>query len=343
MKVNELDKITYLLRRDMDSGNKSFVYNADVETVYEKYYRYVTADQRLLSFALDYACMVSDCYIMYAIAHMGVADKKSILLFLETIASKYPKLNIKYRGEKGEFEQRLRALCRYGFLFRFLYTVDGKKENGEFGENAICLYTLVESGYEVVNQRLQKRVAKNGAIQFKPMSELIGWASAAYVGACIARSSGKHFVDFLDRVLRTKQLGAVYLPVELKTNVDGAVYYIAVVSSYLQHNEISQTEEDYAEYCAFKINTIKNYLYCRTTKGTSIVVVTVENNADLMDISSLIYSTGILTPYLDRVYFTGEGILKQRGDDASKAFLRMYLDEKEEIGYGFEYAVPVFI
>lgn len=341
MDRKELEKRSYMLRRDLESRKRGFVYDNNVEQTYTKHYKYTSTDQRLLSFALDNTCMNSDVYILYAIAHMGVADKEGISMFLKALASHYPALNIVYEKTKDALESRLYTLVKIGYLFSYRYTIKSVI-NGVEAENVISLYTLIESGYDVVKQRLQKRLTVNTAIQYKTMNELIGWASAAYVGSCIAKSS-RGFVNYLERVLRTKQLGSFYFPMELKTQVGENAYYVAIMSSYLYHNVMTQTRNDYEEFCAFKINALKNYLYCRTQKGTAITVVAVADNDDLMEISSLIYNTGLLNSYLDQIYFTGEGILKERDGDASHAFLRMRLDYEEDIGYRFEYSEPIFL
>lgn len=338
--ANTLEKETYLVRSALESPSKHFVYEKSIDENYRKFFKYVTQDQQLLAFAMDNCCMTSDCYILYAIAHLGVADKESISLFLEALATKYPELNVVYKKARDGIKDRLRALANMGFIFRYQYDVN-VKQGAAMVEDTVGLFTLVDTGYDIVKQRLQKRLVVNSAIQYKPMSELIGWAAAAYVGASIA-SASTGFVDYLERVLRTKQLGAVYMPAEVKTCVDGVNYYTAVVSSYLYRNEMAQTENDFAEYCAFKINTIKNYICCRTTKGVPVVVVTVADNADLMEITSLIYKTGILNPYLEQVYFTGEGIVKER-NNMKHSFLRMVIDTNEEMGYKLIYSAAPFI
>ncbi len=338
--ANTLEKETYLVRSALESPSRHFVYEKCIDVGYRKFFKYIPQDQQLLAFAMDNCCMTSDCYILYAIAHLGVADKESISLFLEALSTKYPELNLVYKKARDGIIDRLRVLANMGYIFRFQYDVKIKQGNAMV-EDTVGLFTLVDNGYDIVKQRLQKRLVVNSAIQYKPMSELIGWAAAAYVGASIA-SACDGFVDYLERVLRTKQLGAVYMPAEIKTCVKGVNYYISVVSSYLYRNEIAQTEHDFEEYCAFKINTIKNYICCRTTKGIPVVVVTVADNADLMEITSLIYSTGILSPYLEQVYFTGEGILKERSS-VKNAFLRMVIDPNEELGYKLVYNAAPFI
>jgi len=339
--MNEVNKKTYLVRRDLESPVRGFVYDEKIDNAYTKHFKYVPEDRRLLSFALDNVSMTSDCYLLYAVAHMGVADKDSISLFLQALSNKYPALNIVYEKTPDAIEGRLRLLAKMGYLFCFRY-MKTVVVNGIASDNMISLYTVVAGAYDVVKQRLQKRLNINAAIQYKPIGELIGWASAAYTGACIAISSN-HFVDFLERVLRTKQLGAFYFPVELKTVVEEVPYYIAVMSSYLYRDDKIHTETDYAQNCAFKINAIKNYLSCRTQKGVAIVVVTVADNDDLMEISSLIYKSEILKPYLEQIYFTGEGVLKERAGNAAECFLQMRIDYEEEIGYRFEYTPPVFL
>ncbi len=337
--TEELMKKTYLIRKSIDSGNRHFVYSEEVETGYVKIFNYVNSDMKLLEFARDSYGMISDCFILYAVGHMGVAEVDSILTFLRALAKKNPDLNINCTS-KESIKDRLRLLQKKGYLFKHRYEV--LANNGDsVGKDVVAIYSLSEDAYQLVKQRLQKRLSINSAIQMKPMKELIGWACAGLVGSAIA-NAGSGFDGYLERVLRTKQLGAVYLPCELKVITGGTAYYIAVMSSYLGIEKSYQTESDYAEVCAFKINTIRNYLYCRTTKGVAVVVVAVADNTDLNEIAYRIYNAGNMDDYYGQIYFTGEGAVNS-GLGMEHVFLQMKKNEDSERGYDIQYVKPPFM
>lgn len=339
MMTNEQAKNTYLVRRDLDCENRHFVYTDNVNREHVKVFNYVNSDAKLLEFARDSFGMISDCYIMYAIAHLGVAEKETILLFLQAVHLRNPQLNIVCE-EKGVLTERLRVLSNMGYVFKHRYEVIADHGMGPVKE-LVTLYSLSEDAYNMVKQKLQKRININAAIQMKPIKELIGWACAGYVGSMIAKSS-TGFSGFLERVLRTKQLGSAYMPCELKTQVGEEVYYISVLSSYFGIDPSYQTKRDYDECCAFKVNMIRNYLCCRTTKGLSVVVVAVADNADLNEITYCIHNTGALVEFYGRIYFTGEGVLRFVSD-VENAFLQMYCDEESERGYDIRQVKAPFI
>lgn len=335
----ELAKETYTKRVQLDNKACRFVYNEEIEMTYARYFNYTDPDTKLLSLAKDEAGIISDCYILYAIAHLGVCDKNTISMFLEALQKIEPSLNIISGKNEYGIGERLRLLEKRGYIFKLKYNVDNHGIDVPDSTDMVSFFTTTESGYELVKQRLQKRLTINKLIQAKPINELIGWAAAAMVGAYIACHS--RFEDYLERVLRTKQLGSVYLPCELKVNAYGEKYYIALVSAFLYRNKHSQTENDFNEYCAYKLNVMKNYLACRTQKGQAVVVCAVADNADLNKMVGLIYQTDILGPYLEQIYFTGEGIIKSF-ENPIDCFLQMRLTDTEE-GYEIMSAKPAFL
>lgn len=327
--TEELLKKTYLIRKGLDRDNRHFIYTGEIEQTYTKVYNYVSADVKMLDFAREEIGMISDCYILYAVAHLGVAEIDAILRFLRALSKKYPDLSI-ICDDKNVVRDRLRLLHKKGYLFKHRYNVVSTT-SGERQRETVSIYSLSEDANNLVKQRLQKRVSMNALIQMKPIKELIGWASAGLVGSIIA-SSCDGFENFLERVLRTKQLGAVYMPCELKVVKDATSYYIGVISSYCGINKQYQTDTDYAEWCAFKINTIKNYLYCRTTKGVAMVVVVVEDNTDLNEFTQMIHNSRFLEEYYDRILFTGEGAIRDYLA-TEESFLAMHKNSASERGF----------
>jgi len=339
MENQKMERNTYFLRKALDSGKRRFAYEKEMLQDSEKHFIYTSKDQKLLAFAMDNICMVSDSYILYAIAHLGVTNREGISLFLKALATKYPNLHMLYDEDK--IEARIKALYKYGYLFEFKYHKDVAYPD-KVSRDTIAMYTVSESGYYVVKQGLQKRLVINDGFQYKSLQELVGWMGAAYVGASIT-SRCKNFDDYLERVLRTKQIGVGYLSAEFKTVVGDNIFYIGVVPSYLYHDESMQTQRDYVASCAFKIDMIKNYICCRTPKYIPIVVVVVEGNADLVKLCNLIRDSEVLVPYLSQVYFTGEGIFREGERPLKDCFLQMRMEPSEELGYALEYAEAPFV
>ena len=326
----------------LDSEERVFLCDDDIARTYKKIFRYVKDDERLIHFSSDNVAMFSDCYILYAIAFMGIASKDSIEMFLRALATKYPELAIVYNKTKNEMEGRLHTLVNMGFIFQYRYSVEAIGDTGEKKSQAVSLFTVIDSAFHIVRQRLQKVDLRiNEGFKYKPIDELIGWAATAYVGSCIAQSP--YFVCYLEKVISTKQVGTAYLPFELKTSVDGTLYYTAVFNSFLYHNKLIQTPSDYAAFCADKLNVVKNYLTVRTKKGISIACIVVRDYADLEEISRLISKVPALCEYLERIYFTGEGIVRGMKGDVSKSFLKIVVDADSEMGYRYECVKPVFM
>lgn len=337
--ANELMKKTYELRERLDSEERHYVFNDEMKMTFEKRFEVVSSDMKLMALATDHVGMVSDCYILYAIGHLGLADKESILEFLKALARKYNDLHV-VASDKAILLERIRALHNVGFVYKMRYHLQRNKD-GKVERETITFYSLSEDGYGLVNQCLQKRMTINKFIQNKPLQEKVGWLCAAYVGSRIANTNS--FVDYLDRRFKTTMLGSVYLPCEVLTKVGENSYYVAVMSSFLAMNESFQTPRDFVDFCAFKINTMRNYLCCRTKKGTPIIVVAVADNADLNEIASYIYNAGTLEEFYDQIYFTGEGPLSVAGKNICDCFLQIYRDSSNERGYNLRYAAPSFL
>ena len=63
----------------LDAGKKIYVYNQKVVDSYSRRYNHVGEEERLMMYVNGSLGAYSDAFIMYAIAHMGVATKESIV------------------------------------------------------------------------------------------------------------------------------------------------------------------------------------------------------------------------------------------------------------------------
>ena len=307
----------------LDAGERIYVYNSKVVDSYDKRYNHVGEEERLMMYVKEFLLSsYSDAFILYAIAHMGVATKESISNFLYALSQKEKQLTIVSENSKDVLQSRIRQLSRAGFLFTHLY---------EVGDANIALYAVTDVAFTIMRQRLQKvSMSVNLAFQYKPLHELIGWACAANVGSILANHV--EFSCYLERVLRTKQISSAFLPFEMKAKnkATGGDYYIATLDAFLYQDPLMNTQEDYDDKVLYKLNVIKNYVRVRSVKpgDESYVVVVVRDMADLIAICDFMQNFDHFNDLYSRIYFTGEGILKKLGsDDAGigSCFLRKEL------------------
>lgn len=339
--TNEQMKKTVLLRELLDGAkNRHYTTDTNVKENYTKRYFQTEESKQLFAFATDHLGMTSDCYILYALCHLGVADNKTIYRFLCALSNKYKELRIAI-SEEGFVVDRMRVLFKMGLVMRFVYEAPKGENDDVYKRETVALYTAAPLANDIVRQALRLVMPENKCVEMKPISEIAGWACGARVCTEIANGT-VGFVDYLQRYLKTRQLGSVFFPGEVLTEVNGTRYYVAVLDCYLGYDAEIQTPRMYAEYCGRKIDTIKNYINCRTTKGVPIVVCAVRDNADLNEMASKIKQTGALNGIYEHVYFTGEGPLIS-GLDIKDCFLQMKETTANERGYELFQAEPVFL
>lgn len=318
---------TYISRVMLDSKDREFICTDLIKESHDKGYNYKDSDVRRLQFTLDALGMTSDCYILYAIAHMGCATKDTIVAFLTAIANKYPDLHIVCGKEN--INECLRFMYGLGLVQKIFYDVflgPNKKQE------RITLYITTEDGVGYVKQHLKKRCTYNIAFYTKHIKDLIGWGCAAFVGSTLAeRNSG--FVEFSEGVLRTKQMGAMFFPCEWKAKVEETMYYVAFQPAYLEYDKSYMTSLDYEDCCMNAVDIVRNYINCRTKNGIPCVVIVVEDNRDLNAIAANIMANGTMQGMLENIYFTGEGALLGHKEDEKNAFFQIVLDPDEKEGY----------
>lgn len=318
---------TYFSRVLLDCDSRLFYCDDEIKTTYTKGFNQVHPDIKMLQFANDKFGMTSDCYILYAIGHLGCATKDAIVEFLSAIAKKTPSLRI--LTTKEAINERIRYMYGLGLVMRFNYDAyvgkDRKKER-------MSLYVITDDGLTFVKQHLKKRCTLNAGFYAKHIRDLIGWGCAASLGAHLANLNAG-FLEFSDGILRTKQMGALFFPCEWKAEVEGVRYYVSFMPSYLEFDKSYLTERDYDVCCMMAVNTIRNYINCRTQKGIPVVVIVVEDNKDLNNIALNIMASGALNEMLDHIFFTGEGAVKGYKENAKSAFYKLQLDATAKEGY----------
>ena len=81
----------------------------------------------------------------------------------------------------------------------------------------------------------------------------------------------------------------------------------------------------FEEACIYTVNTIKQFFYVKDLRGeNACVVLVVEDNPDLMIAADYIHRAGILKEDYGRIFFTGEGIIREaKTEEIGDCFLRM--------------------
>lgn len=344
------------IRVNLDNPNKYFVYTTEAGKSYEKEFKYVPGDLKLVNFAQDLTAVNSDCYLMYAIAVLGCTDLEGIRLFLSAYSNKNKDLSIPDMSKISSVRQRLRELTKNGMLFKHHYTVsalnpDGKvyeidddrdgeevyDDEGRLISNKVTLYTISKSSQTLINKKLLRQTVIDEWIQARPLYELMGWAACGYVGGMLAQNKG--YVDYIQGVFKTKVVGTTLIPGILKMQCPDGVAHVGIVPAFLHLDRSVKTEQLFEEDCVYKIKRMKQYLYSRDVREEiARLLVVVEDNSDLVQMASRIVESGFLEKDYDRVYFTGEGVMRLAKDTKfNQCFLQIKPDGSDK---GFSY-VPV--
>ena len=335
------------IRKDLSRYDRIFRIDDDIKASCQKIFKYIPYEMKLNMFAEDTVGVISDTYILYAIAMLGTANRETIVNFLSTIKKKDSSLYISMSAiqDRETFILSVKNLSRAGFLFRHCYNVIADDENGNPQESLVTLYSLSEDGLYLVNNKLSKKLAFNAWFQAKPLSELVGWASAAYCGTMLAQNSGFH--GFIQGVFHTKLIGTVMMPPTILTDIGGAEEdhpaYVMFMPAFLHQDDSYQTEFDYEQSCKRFVNAIQQYFYdsdVRRRYGRAVIVV--EDNDDLVNAASRIAENPELQENYDRIFFTGEGVFRA-GRKLSESFLKMVADESDPSGFKIVAYEPDFV
>lgn len=342
LKVDDAIKRLVYIRELLNSDRRNFAFSKTAQETYAKEFNAVKHDVRLMNFARDIVGAISDCYILYAIAMMGVCDIESIMLFLRVLSNKHKDLAIADMRDYDGVKKRVDSLVRNGFVFKHSFEFKREKESGRRVTVKVNLYTIEKSAQHLVTQKLGAKLAVNEWIDAKPLSELMGWAACGYVKGRIVESG--RFLEYKQGVVRTRAIGTAMYPGEVKMlGSDGQIVTVGFIQAFMRHNRLIQTEEQYKDACLYTINTIKQFFYLRDVQQKNAnVVVVVEDNPDLMTAAEVIHKTKILREDYGRIYFTGEGIIRASSDAGiGDCFLQLRDLGGEE--FDFVPVVPTFI
>lgn len=333
MTKEELKK-TLAVQTSLDSSSRKFVFSKGSQEGYEKKYIGIPNDVRLVRIAQDSVAMVSDCYIMYAVSMLRIADRYDIQRFLIKYSNANPKLAIPDVSDIDIVLRALKRLIGCGLLFRHNYPC--WNANGDKFD--VALYSIDSNSQNLMNRVLNLRTTPIPWIQASRLVDLIGYACAAHIAAYLMNTSA--FDEVLSAVLKSKYIGTFNIPVELQFRKNEEVFKVAIMNAYLIHEEQVQTKSAFVDSAIFKVNMIKNYIGIRQGNCLPRVVVAVHDTKDLSTIGALIKDSSILSDeLLPYVYFAGEGSIDTFGQNG---FLVMERDDSE-LGYHFLAEMPDFI
>lgn len=343
-KIPESIKRAVYLREMLNNNNRNFAYGKRAEHSYKKIFVPVEHDIRLMRFASDHIGALSDCFILYAVSMMGVSTIENIILFLKALAEKNKDLSLPNIKDYELIKRRVESLIKNGFLFKHHYEVAIENEAGDKMVKKVNLFSIEKSGLQLINQRLGSKVVINDWMDAKPLNELMGWGACGYVQGRVA-SSGK-FIEHKQGLFRTKAFGTALFPGELRMQQkNGESVSVGFVQGFMRHNKAAQTVEQYEDSCFKMINMIKQYFYMKDVvkKVNSCMVIVVEDNPDLMAVADFIHKTKALVDDYDRIYFTGEGVIRaaQSAKEVKEGFLQLRAVSEKEVD--FVPCEPVFI
>lgn len=333
------------LRLALNGTARVFYYSDETEASIEESFKYLPHDVKLVRFAEGSVGVISDCFILYAVAMLGASTPEVICTFLRVLQKKYKELLVPDMTSPDAILRRLTALAGCGFVYKHRYKVPTTLYYyGEMTDITVALYSIADDGVNLVNQKLKKKVTTNQWFQAKPISELIGWGAASYVGVTFADLSGQMFRDFEQGVYRTRSAGTVLMPAAVKVDLKNKDHpgCVGFIPAFLHRSRDYQTDSDYEAFCYRFANNVSQYLYyCDSHKRYGRAVVVVQDNDDLVNAAFWIHKSGSLEGNLDRVFFTGESAF--RGAKSLKEkFLMMRKDDSAEGGFVIVPANPDF-
>jgi hypothetical protein len=339
------------IRTKLDSPARRFEYTKDSKDTYTQLFKYMSNDVKLAEFSRDEIAMVSDCYLLYAIAVLGVADLEAVRLFLSALSNRNKDLLIADMGDPSNVRRRLKKMFYNGMLFKHSYKSANAPKEGEADSddgaesNYITLYTVTNSTQSLMNKRLGRRVVLNEWLQALPLHEMMGWAACAYVSGMLARNPA--YIEQVQGIYTTKAIGTVFIPgiMKMKSSHEPGMAYVGIMPAFIHFDSAVKTEAWFEEDCHYLVKRMKQFLYSQDAKHRlARLIIVVEDNADLVQVSKKMIGDGALDDDdYNRIFFTGEGVIRQaKTVKFTKCFLRIRLDKSEQ-GYSYEPAAPDFI
>lgn len=320
------------VKKELNAFGRHFVVNDTVIGSETKKYVWLEEDTKLLRFAAGSLGTLSDAFILYAVAMLGVSDRDSIQNFLKAYSKKNPALSIADPTDMDNLRSRIKDLTRNGFLFRSGYEYEAiNKDNGGTCLNEGVVYTIDEGGLRFMCQKLGCKILANQWIAAKPLEELIAWASSSFV--ITNMSLDKSFVEFKQGIFKSRELKVTMMTAELITSVDDEEYCIAAIPAFLHQNRTRQTDKDFKRMKKDRIAIVRNYLLNRAAQDKNpYMVIACEDLNDMEKMAANIIDEGSLLEYTSRVFLTGEGAIRTKGRNIADSMFRLAPDDNGNYG-----------
>ncbi|MBQ7065922.1 MAG: hypothetical protein IJN92_03800 [Lachnospiraceae bacterium] len=253
----------------------------------------------------------ADCNLLYLMSKLQFADLLTLKQVLEVYKNQNKALDM---IEEKDLQIHLKKLRMGGFVGHTDYKTSYGGQGEEVFKSVKRLYSVTDFGMRIMNQTLKKRITFEHANILKPLHEKIGLASNANTISCCMRQ-GK-FEMFVENYFVSKEMnGRQAVPCVARFGSqcpEEEKYRVCFIPAYLLWDKSVQTEEDYKESCRFLSRLIKNWLgVMARASGTPVCIITVKDNADLNKVAKLFFDYRSIAQYLNNIYFTGEGILKE--------------------------------
>ncbi len=318
----------------LDSEARNFCYDEIKEDSTTKSIGRVSRDAREIKLIVDEEGAVSDCFLLYAVCSLYVANLETIRIFLNKIAGQNKELRIMSMDNADVVRARLVHLSEIGFLVRHSFAL-------QRGTNVV-IYTAPLATYSFVNQKLSMNLKPWDYVSSKPLNELVGLAASSYVLSRV--SEDPNYIVNQPGFFKTPAINECHFSGILKMKRKQGEASIGFFSSYLHFNKNIQRKEDYTASGYYQVNRLQQFFYSEDRRNHyARAVVVVENLSDLKEIAKFILMSGNLLEDLDRIYFTGEGIIRSLDKkELKKGFFNLAVDASHT-KFDFKIAAPDFL
>lgn len=347
-KERHLSALLTALNNEFESNKLFYAVKSNPDVEFERKYTAAKEEHVIAKLATGELGTVQDCYLLYAIAMLGISDSFAICQFLKVLQRRHKDLPIGSLWEKSTdksvdnmhiFERFIARLARAGYIMRTEYYSGTSKQ---------VLYSATSSAVQLCSQVLSKRIvyADKCYLPMRPATELLGWALASRIASESMESSC--YVACHDGVNKFPHVGTIMYPIELEFKVDGVNHFVSYRYAYFNHDKSRQSTRDFYEHCIRVVNEVVFYLNYRTKRNSFAIaslVCVVEDYHDLEMIAGMIVDASEsqdITDTIQNLYFTGESIYR-RNFGLENSFLSIKLDASEEKGYQIVPAYPPFI
>lgn len=338
MNIENMEKAV-AIRKYMNDHPSKFTYVEGTE--FNKTYRYEEYEAKSRAIINNDICMTSDNFIIYAIAVLRCADFGTILDYLNLTKKRNREFELLPEYTVETLRSRLQALKKHGLLFNITYVDPTSNTDGTQSDSLVSLYTATRDAINIMNSALRRQIKPDAWLEQKPLDELIGIAATSAVLVKLAERDT--FKASEQTIFKGRFSGVTWLDGELITEISGQLYYNGLFSVYLHRHSELCSEQDYKKLIEKKLNTVRDYLNNRTTKGITTAILVCEDNDDMVRIAKAIMNSGAFEDeHLENIHFTSYGLMNGYGKNPDEWFLNLQRDNSEK-GFTFVLNTTEFV